>query len=546
MCRSSQALLRAISVVLAFSAFAHAGGTSTGKIPLSDLGAGLYLGQYQGGLYAGGANAPPPAHRSAALARAGQIIPLDASGNPDPAGGKIGLISIGMSNTTHEFAVFERQEDTSAIRNARVVIAQTAQGGQTASEIAQPGAAYWTLVQQRITALGMTSAQIQAAWLKEANAGPPNNFPVHAQELRDDLESVANNLHDKFPNLKLCYVSSRTYGGYATGALNPEPQAYESGFSVKWLIDDQINGDLGLNYDAANGPVEAPLLLWGPYLWADGIIPRLDGLTWAQGDFEADGTHPAPSGEQKVGDLLTHFFATDQTVQPWYAAQPGVMLFAVDAQADSYVSAASPSSNFGTGLTLIAAGGASPQIIFLRFDTSAVAGTILYAKLSLRVTTQGVGGGTVGLVSNTSWGETTLTYNNAPPIDGGTIATAPQSSRDGTLGADVTTAVLSDSDNVLAFAIATPTTGAVTYHSREAGQPPRLILTVAVAPVPGDMNCDGRANGRDIGPFVLAILDTTGYGSAYPGCSISNGDLNNDLSTDSDDISPFVGLMTGQ
>lgn len=37
-------------------------------------------------------------------------------------------------------------------------------------------------------------------------------------------------------------MSSRTYGGYATTELNPEPYAYQSGFSVKWLVQDQLEG----------------------------------------------------------------------------------------------------------------------------------------------------------------------------------------------------------------------------------------------------------------------------------------------------------------
>jgi hypothetical protein len=50
---------------------------------------------------------------------------------------------------------------------------------------------------------------------------------------------------------------------------------------VRWLIQDQIEGDAALNYDASRGPVKAPLLMWGHYLWADGTTPRQsDGLVW--------------------------------------------------------------------------------------------------------------------------------------------------------------------------------------------------------------------------------------------------------------------------
>ena len=38
--------------------------------------------------------------------------------------------------------------------------------------------------------------------------------------------------------------------------------AYESAFSVRWLIQEQIKGDPRLNYDPAKGAVRSPLLLW--------------------------------------------------------------------------------------------------------------------------------------------------------------------------------------------------------------------------------------------------------------------------------------------
>src|SRR5262249_11929428 len=147
--------------------------------------------------------------------------------------------------------------------------------------------------------------QVQVVWLKNALNAPPSNFPISAQTLQQDLGLIVQNLKTFFPNLAICYISSRTYGGYATTATNPEPQAYESGFSVKWMIEDQINGSPDLNYDPDKGPVMAPLLLWGPYLWANGMIPRSDGLVWLREDFEPDdGTHPTDSGQTKVANML--------------------------------------------------------------------------------------------------------------------------------------------------------------------------------------------------------------------------------------------------
>ncbi|HEY2251611.1 MAG TPA: hypothetical protein VGH74_11145, partial [Planctomycetaceae bacterium] len=72
------------------------------KIPLNDLGMGLYLNQFQGGLYPNGSNVVPATHAVVGLARAAAIEPLNTAGVPDP-NGKLGLISIGYSNSTQEF-----------------------------------------------------------------------------------------------------------------------------------------------------------------------------------------------------------------------------------------------------------------------------------------------------------------------------------------------------------------------------------------------------------------------------------------------------------
>jgi hypothetical protein len=99
----------------------------------------------------------------------------------------------------------------------------------------------------------------------------------------------------------------------AATALNPEPYAYESAFAVRRLILDQAKGDAALNWDASKGDAVAPLLLWGLYLWGDGMTPRKsDGLVWTREDLAGDGTHPSPtSGREKVANLLMKFLKGD-------------------------------------------------------------------------------------------------------------------------------------------------------------------------------------------------------------------------------------------
>src|SRR5262249_1988057 len=114
--------------------------------------------------------------------------------------------------------------------------------------------------------------------------------------------------------------SNRIYAGYATTGLNPEPYAYESSFACRWAIQAQIKGDPLLNFDPAKGAVMAPALLWGPYLWADGIKPRQgDGMVWLLDDLvDRDRTHPSDSGREKVANLLLDFVHKNPLASSWY------------------------------------------------------------------------------------------------------------------------------------------------------------------------------------------------------------------------------------
>ncbi|HEY2953684.1 MAG TPA: T9SS type A sorting domain-containing protein [Candidatus Eisenbacteria bacterium] len=297
--------------------------TSVGFVPLIDLGTGTYHG-FTGGLYPGGANSRPPAHDSAGLAIAAAIEPLDTLGNPDPVNGRIVLISIGMSNATQEFSAFVPKAMGDPGRHPRLLVIDCAKGGQATQDIRRPDAAYWDTVATRLRGHGSSPLQAQAAWIKEARRGPTEPFPASAESLTNDLGTIVRILHGKLPNLRLAYLTSRIYAGYATSTLNPEPYAYESGFAVRWLIEAQIAGVDSLEFDPERGPVRSPWLSWGPYLWADGLTPRSDGLIWRCEDFQSDGTHPSASGRDLVADSLLAFFKGDATTTPWFVS-PGTV-----------------------------------------------------------------------------------------------------------------------------------------------------------------------------------------------------------------------------
>lgn len=286
--------------------------------PLTELGAGEYQG-VKGGLYPEGKNERPAAHEAAGLALAKQVQPLDGAGKPNAAG-KIVLLSVGMSNTSQASQGFTKAL-AGASKNPQVVFVNGAQGGMTAAAIENPdegrGVTYWSTVDERLKGAGLTPAQVQVVWIKQADAGPSQGFPAYAKRLQAELANIVQILPRRYPNVKLAYLSSRTYGGYAKSALNPEPYAYESGLAVKWLIEQQLQGEL--NFDAKKGDVKAPWLSWGPYLWANGANKRSDGFSYEEADFtSSDGTHLSPSGIDKVGRLMLQFFQNDATTRPWF------------------------------------------------------------------------------------------------------------------------------------------------------------------------------------------------------------------------------------
>ncbi len=260
-------------------------GTSVGLTPLSD-GVGLYED----------GNEMPAPH----AARAPDVVPV---------GGVIGVVSLGMSNGSQEWARFMDVVAGQPFIAPSLRFADGAIGGEPMMNWADPAATVWNDSVARIQGDGLLPAQVQVVWMKMGSrlGELPVSQAARIEQERQWLRSTIANAAAVFPNLKRIYISARIYAGYEDSVNHAEPQTgYDNGLAVRALVADAVAEDTAIWTG------------WGPYLWADGLTPRRDGLIWQCSDFEDDGVHPSASGEQKVADQLLDFFSSEPTACEWF------------------------------------------------------------------------------------------------------------------------------------------------------------------------------------------------------------------------------------
>lgn len=84
--------------------------------------------------------------------------------------------------------------------------------------------------------------------------------------------------------------------------------------ALRWLIQDQIAGLPELSHAPCPWQGRSPLLIWSPYLWADGLVYKRGELS------DRDGNHPSPSGRNKVARLLMNSLKSDPKRKTWFLA----------------------------------------------------------------------------------------------------------------------------------------------------------------------------------------------------------------------------------
>ena len=147
------------------------------------------------------------------------------------------------------------------------------------------------------------------------------------------------------------------------------------------------------------------------------------------------------------------------------------------ASADAYVSETRPTANFGSERELLTAGRPKVRRSYLRFEVANLSGTVAKATLRLHSKDNSDTGYEVRALTDSTWFEQRITYNNAPP-PGPVVAAVPRASAGAATSVDVTRLVTGA--GVLNLAVTA--TDRLRLASRESGQlAPQLIIELVAA-----------------------------------------------------------------
>jgi hypothetical protein len=140
---------------------------------------------------------------------------------------------------------------------------------------------------------------------------------------------------------------------------------------------------------------------------------------------------------------------------------------------DSYVDASNAIANFGSAMTFRVDG--SPIVrTYIRFNVQGVSGTITRVRLRVFANSSSSSGYTVSGVSDNTWNELTINYNNAPPV-GGVAGSSNVFSGGAWTTVDITSLVTGN--GTINLALTTSSTTAISLASRESGaNAPQLIV----------------------------------------------------------------------
>ncbi len=241
-----------------------------------------------------------------------------------------------------------------------------------------------------------------------------------------------------------------------------------------------------------------------------------------------DAAYAACSSPKSYASLVdgSHTFRTRATdpagnldpspaVRTWSVAASTATLSFL-AVADTYVSEASPGSNYGTSTTLLT-DASKDKDSYLRFAVTGVTAVDAVVSATLRTwVTNGSVNGPAVYAASSAWTEAGVTWNTRPARIGTAIDDKGQVASGTWLEYDVTSRVTSSGSHDF-VTVATSTDG-VTISSREATNKPQLVL---VLDRPPDTQISSGPSGTDGSPWAMFEFSSSEASATFE-CSLDS------------------------
>jgi hypothetical protein len=199
---------------------------------------------------------------------------------------------------------------------------------------------------------------------------------------------------------------------------------------------------------------------WTAISVADTTVPY--SVNWTttpliDGNYDLRGVILDDAGNQSTTPVVTVVVRNHHTFLP---------------VADSYVNADRPSTNFGTATTIRV--DASPEMrTYIKFNID-VSAPIVHATLRIFTASSSTTGYQVRGVAINTWGETTITFTNAPAVSGTVTGSSGSFSSGVWTAIDVTS--LATTPGLVTFGLTTPSSTSKSFSSREGSNAPQLIV----------------------------------------------------------------------
>ncbi len=278
-----------LAIVCALAVSASAATPPADLKPFPEQGTYVAGGKtFECGLYPGGRNEMPEAHRKAGERIAATVAPLDTQGKPDPANGKIVMLAAGHSNPAAYFGAygpFLREAAAKGEINPRVTLVNQCGSGKMCQDWAAEFRAGPRNMRRDAQVLLLLTSYHRANRANTQRVNPEvlaMSFEERTRAMKADLKVILQGFVKACPQIKIAYLGCDTW----RGNVGLEPMVWEEAFAFKQIIEDQIKGDPDLAFEGPNR--KAPWLAWGGYIWENN--PPKDR-------FAADGVHPSDSGK---------------------------------------------------------------------------------------------------------------------------------------------------------------------------------------------------------------------------------------------------------